>query len=88
MESIENSSSLNVTAQGAAVQSFFTRTVVSTPVLAGVVSVEKPELFNGTKFKWWFQNMFFYLTTLIKFIKETGPVMNKEHNDHQAGDYC
>ena len=59
-----------------------------TPVMASmtVSHGEKPEKFNGTKFKRWQQKMLFYLTTLnlTRFLQEDAPTLKKNETDRQV----
>ena len=53
-----------------------------TPVVSHVSTAhaERPEMFNGSKFKFWEEKMLFYLTTinLYHFLKEETPVVTPE----------
>ena len=44
---------------------------------------EKPEKFNGTKFKRWQQKMMFYLTilNLARFLQEDAPALKENETD-------
>ena len=59
-----------------------------TPVMAPMIVShgEKPEKFNGTKFKRWQQKMLSYLTTLnlARFLQEDAPALKEDETDRQV----
>ena len=69
---------------------YSTPTVVPPPTpvmeLMTVSHGEKPEKFNGTKFKRWQQKMLFYLTTLnlACFLQEDAPALKENEIDRQV----
>ena len=60
--------------------------MIPTALPVSVSLREKPEKFNGLNFKWWQQNILFYLTTLnlTRFMTKDAPKLKEDELDIQV----